>query len=451
MNLRRISVQKYKNLVDFKCEFSDSNISAFIGNNGSGKSNLLEVITEVFSYAKKKCEDNLYKIIVPPDIYGCEIEYEKDGIFYILKYNHPEVSLHCEDKSLSKREMNNALPDNILIYYAGETVRQARTAAETFDERYNYRLKNSDNNSFPGYKYIDYYSVDDLGLLLLTAAVYQGDYYEKLLTLLKCKEIMPEINIMLQNPKGKNQADADTYWGAKGFVQSFLDTLRKYVSSTQNLLAYYSMHFKEIESFAKTSKNESEFFAKLKALKNANYLHWIKLELCGDNGEKFTFDMLSEGEKQLALMFLLTAFTAQDNCLYIFDEFDAYLHLNWQKSFAKLINEARINGHIIFTTHSPATIAGLRRKNVYVMSMGKASPAPSETYNRSLDEIMEEHMLVSMRPLEYSVLVQEFRNAVMHNHKDLALSKLEQIQELIGDEDPFLITARIALNRMEEP
>ena len=78
MRIKRISIEKYKNLVEFKCDFSDSNISAFIGNNGSGKSNLLEVITEVFSYAKKKCEDKLYSIIVPPEIYGCEIEYEKD-------------------------------------------------------------------------------------------------------------------------------------------------------------------------------------------------------------------------------------------------------------------------------------------------------------------------------------------------------------------------------------
>lgn len=449
MKLKQISIQKYKNLVDFKCEFSDSNISAFIGNNGSGKSNLLEAITEVFSYAKKKCEDKLYSIIVPPEIYGCEIEYEKDGIFYTLKYNHSEVSLYCGDKYLSKREMNDALPDNILIYYAGETVRQARTAAETFDEKYNYRLKNSDNNSFPGYKYIDYYSVDDLGLLLLTAAVYKGDYYEKLLTLLKCNEILPEINIMLQNPKGKNQADADTYWGAKGFVLSFLDTLRKYVSSTQNLLAYYSMNFKEIESFAKTSKNESEFFAKLKALKNAKYLHWIMLELRREDGEKFTFDMLSEGEKQLALLYLLTTFTAEDNCLYIFDEFDAYLHLNWQRNFASVITNLNINGHIIFTTHSPATISNIKRQNVFIMNNGKVQPARSDTFNRSLDEIMEEQMLVTMRPKIFTDLEIEFRNAIIHNNKDVAWAKLEQIREIVGDDDPFFITASMALRRME--
>ena len=78
--------------------------------------------------------------------------------------------------------------------------------------------------------------------------------------------------------------------------------------------------------------------------------------------------MLSEGEKQLALLFLLTAFTAEDNCLYIFDEFDAYLHLNWQRLFSKMLNETRVNGHIIFTTHSPASISKIQRNNVYKMS-----------------------------------------------------------------------------------
>ena len=449
MRIKRIAIEKYKNLVDFKCEFSDSNISAFIGNNGSGKSNLLEVITEVFSYAKKKCEDKLYSIIVPPEIYGCEIEYEKDGILYTLKYSHPEVSLHCTGKSLSKRETNAALPDNILIYYAGETMRQARIVAETFDEKYNYRLKNSDNNSFPGYKYIDYYSVDDLGLLLLTAAVYKGDYYERLLKLLNCTAILPEINIMLQNPKGKKQENADTYWGAKGFVQSFLDTLRRSVSSTQNLLAYYSMYFQEIEPFRNSSKNESEFFAKLKALKNAKYLHWIKLELCRDTGEKFTFDMLSEGEKQLALLFLLTTFTSKDNCLYIFDEFDAYLHLNWQRLFFQMINQNQVNGHIIFTTHSPASISKIQKEDVYKMHNGIVSKPLSDTFNRSLDEVMEEQLGVSLRPQEYTDIVDEFRKAVLSNKKGIALAKLEQLEEIVGDNDPFFITARIALERMD--
>lgn len=449
MRIKRIFVEKYKNLENFECVFSDSNISAFIGNNGSGKSNLLEVITEVFSVAKKYCEDNLYSIIVPPEIQGCEIEYEKDGVQYVLKYSKPTVTLYCAGKPLSKQKTNDALPESIMIYYAGETVRQARTAAETLDGKYNHRLKSTDNESFPGYKYIDYYSVDDLSLLLLTAAVYKGEYYEKLLQLLKCKSIVPEINIMLQNPKGKKQANADTYWDARGFVKSFLDALRKYVSSTQNLLAYYSMHFLDVASFKNTAKNEAEFFTKLKAVKNAGYLHWIRLELCGDSGELFSFDMLSEGEKQLALLYLLTTFTTEDNCLYIFDEFDAYLHLNWQRLFSQMIKQTRVKGHIVFTTHSPASISKLQRDEVYKMSNGKVSRPLSDTFNRSLDEVMEEQLGVSLRPQEYTDLVSEFRKAIMHNNKKVALAKLQQIKDFVGEDDPFFITARIALERME--
>lgn len=73
---------------------------------------------------------------------------------------------------------------------------------------------------------------------------------------------------------------------------------------------------------------------------------------------------------------------------------------------------------------------------------------PSETYNRSLDEIMEEHMLVSMRPAKYNDLVQEFREAVMLGRKDLAEEALKKIREIVGESDPFFITAKIALNRM---
>lgn len=447
MRLQRISIKKYKNLHDFDCIFSDVNISAFIGNNGSGKSNLLESISEVFSFAKNYSADKNPNFIICPDIYDCIIEYECDDRNYTLCYSKSEVSLFYGDKKLKKAEMQAALPKTILIYYAGETKRQERTAKTTFDQAYNNKLKRTNNYEFPGFKFMDYYTTDDLGLLLFAALVYKGEYIDNLLNLLQCKEIVSQVSIMLQDPKEK-QENADTYWNARGFVKSFLDELRKYVSSTQDLSSRYVMEFKDIEPLSKISANEGEFFAKLKALRNTGYLEWVKIQFKGKSGEVFDFDTLSEGEKQLSLLLLLLSFTAQDECLYLFDEFDAYLHLNWQKAFSKMINEVAVNGHIVFTTHSPATVSGMHRKNVYIIADGKVGSAPSETYNRSLNEIMEEHMLVSMRPSEYNELVQEFRNAIMQNRKDIAIAKLDQMREIIGDDDPFYITARIALNRM---
>jgi hypothetical protein len=83
------------------------------------------------------------------------------------------------------------------------------------------------------------------------------------------------------------------------------------------------------------------------------------------------------------------------------------------------------------------------------MKNGEVFQPLSDTFNRSLEEIMEEQMEISLRPPEYTELVQEFRNAIMHNNRNLALAKLDQIKEVVGENDPFFITARIALERME--
>ena len=448
MRLLRVTIKKYKNLEDFDCFFPDSNISAFIGNNGSGKSNLLEAITEAFSYAKNRATDKAPWIIPTPELYGCKIIYEYDHQVYLLECDQSDVSISYNGKKLTKLGMEAVLPETIMLYYAGETKRQSIKAQRTYDESYTRKLKATSNDTFPGFKYIDYYSLQDLPLLLITAYAYQGEYYNKLLNLLNCSAIQPRVSFLLTNPT-RSRGSADTYWNARGFVKSFLDECRKFVTSTADKDNHYLMMFDDISPISKLASDESELFAKLKAIQNAGYLQRVLLSFTNKNGSEFYFDELSEGEKQLSLLLLLTSFTAQNNVLYLFDEFDAYLHLNWQRAFAKLLNEVEINGHVILSTHSPATVSGMQRKNVFIMTNGNVGPAPSETYNRSLDEIMEEHMLVSMRPKEYIDLEQEFRNAVIHGRKDLAEEALVKIREIVGENDPFFITARIVLNRME--
>lgn len=448
MRLLRVIIKKYKNLEDFDCVFPDSNISAFIGNNGSGKSNLLEAITEAFSYAKNRTTDKTPWIIPTPDLYGCKIQYEYDRQVYLLECDQSEVSISYNGKKLNKLGMKAVLPETIMLYYAGETRRQSIKAQRTFDNAYVRKLKATSNDTFPGFKYLDYYSLQDLPLLLITAYAYQEEYYNKLLNLLNCSEIQPHASFLLSNPT-RSKGSADTYWNARGFVKSFLDGCRRFVSSTADQPDHYIMSFDDISPIKALAANESELFAKLKAIQNAGYLQRVLMSFSHNNDADVSFDELSEGEKQLSLLLLLTSFTAKNNVLYLFDEFDAYLHLNWQRALSKLIDDTHVNGHVLLTTHSPATISKIHSENVFKMIDGKCYQSASDTYNRSLDEIMEEQMQVSMRPQEFVDLEEEFRNAVIHNRKDIALAKLEQIREIIGEDDPFFITARIVMERMK--
>ena len=58
MKLKYLWVEKYKNLKNIEINFPE-NYSAFIGTNGSGKSNLIEVLAYVFSSLYEKLTPKL--------------------------------------------------------------------------------------------------------------------------------------------------------------------------------------------------------------------------------------------------------------------------------------------------------------------------------------------------------------------------------------------------------
>lgn len=465
MRIKKISIGRYKNLHDFECEFSDSNISAFIGNNGSGKSNLLEVITKAFSNAKNFAAGKNLPFSLEP-VLTCVIEYELHGTDYVLRYNYnaddilaklakepsvpirDEISVCCGEKILTKKEIDAALPDSILLYYAGETLRQKGNAESTYDRFYEEKLKRANSSALPALYFMDYYSIGDLPLLLLTAAVYKGSYYEKFLSFVNCSEISSKFSFILKNP-GKGKGTADTYWNATGFVKYFLDCARRFVTGTRDQSeSQYFMFFDAPEKFRAISTNEFDLFAKLKALRHYGYLEHIGIELVKNDGTTFSSLRLSEGEKQLGLLMLLSSFTAGHECLYLFDEFDAYLHLNWQRQFASNIANTGVAGHILFTTHSPASISQVTMDSLFIMKNGQAIYPESETYNRALDEIMFEQMDVTMHSPEIEKLYEHFKQCIANRDKEAAEKIQQQLVDILNPKDPLLLKLRMTLRRL---
>lgn len=465
MRIKKVSVEKYKNLLNFECEFSDSNIAAFIGNNGSGKSNLLEVITRAFSNAKNYAAGKELPLSLDP-VLACVIEYELRGTGYVLQYNsgvddiisrisanppipnRDEIGIFCNGDELPKSRIDDALPESILLYYAGETLRLKGEAENTYDRYYEEKLKRAKSADLPALCFMDYYSTGDLPLLLLTAAAYKGDYYSKFLSFVGCSEIASKFSFILRNP-GKGKGTADTYWNATGFVKHFLDSARRFVSATRDSAGpQYYMFFDNPENLRAISENEFDLFAKLKALRHYGYLEHIGIELIKKNGAAFSSLRLSEGEKQLGLLMLLTSFTAQHECLYLFDEFDAYLHLNWQRQFASNIANTDVAGHILFTTHSPASISTVKMDNLFIVKDGSVIYPESETYNRALNEIMFEQMDVTMHSPEVETLYDQFKECIAERDKEGAEKIQHKLLEILDEKDPLLLKLRITLRRL---
>lgn len=444
MKLKRVIIKNYKNLKDVEINFPDSNIVAFIGNNGSGKSNILEVIAKVFAYTKNSLQKG--KVVPPPNVVECEIDYSLGGNDYALKFSHGSVLIIKGIAEIVKKSnIEDVLPKSIFLYYAGETKRLAEIEEKNVDDRYSDKLK---QNIFDGYKFIEYFSTRDLDILLLTVAVFQDELLKSIKDYLGDKKLYFPFNLILKNPTNNNKYSGGEYYGAVGFVQSFLDEFRKYVHKTEERKDDYIMSFVDIDKIKTLTKTPSEFFAKMKALKNSGYLDRVVINFHKEFKEPVLLDDISEGEKQILLTSLLTRITEQDDCLYLFDECDAYLHLEWQRKFSSVFETLTTNGQILITTHSPSTISGLRSENVFKVKDGNIDLLISETYNRSLDEIMEENMDVNMRSRDVHMLYDEFKQCIADEDKNRAEEIVSELKKLLDPEDPLFIKLRLALRRL---
>ena len=195
------------------------------------------------------------------------------------------------------------------------------------------------------------------------------------------------------------------------------------------------------------SENCFDLFAKLELLLQADILKEIRFNVIKDD-VSMQLEMLSEGEKQLAQLLCLLEATKEYRALFLLDEFDSFLHPNWQRRFAEIISEIEITGQVLFTTHSPLTLGKMRKENIRILKDGQVFEPSADTFNRDITEVLEEIMDVGKRPVDVEKAMRDFRNSVIHGNKKDALIHENTLRELLSRDDPFWVTAGHLLSRM---
>ena len=74
MKLKKLQIKKYKNLIDFTVDFEPGKgLSILIGNNGLGKSNVLEAISGIFvnAYSAKAIHKFVYSLTYDYFLLSC--------------------------------------------------------------------------------------------------------------------------------------------------------------------------------------------------------------------------------------------------------------------------------------------------------------------------------------------------------------------------------------------
>lgn len=169
MKLKKLQIKKYKNLIDFTVDFeSGKGLSILIGNNGSGKSNVLEAISGIFvnAYSAKAIHKFVYSLTY--EIKGKEVKLEQT--IYRCQY-------YVDGKVIAVKELalRGLLPTNAIALYSGEDKRWWHNYYEPFYLKFTRDINAGTTNTLsPKMYYINKYYWD-IALLSLVYSTAEDD------------------------------------------------------------------------------------------------------------------------------------------------------------------------------------------------------------------------------------------------------------------------------------
>ena len=165
------------------------------------------------------------------------------------------------------------------------------------------------------------------------------------------------------------------------------------------------------------------------------------------DGYKNTIGMIADIAYRMAILNpqLLGDVLTETTGIVLIDEVDLHLHPVWQQRIIRDLQTLFPKVQFIVSTHAPSVISSVKRENMLVLdSDGQPYTLPVEVYGKDANSILSAVMDANHRPVEVQAMFDQFYLAVEKNLPQ-AESILNEIEALIGSEDPELTEARVTL------
>ena len=399
MRLDQLSIRGFKNLRDVDIDFdADKLETVVIGQNGTGKSNVIEAIATIF----RDLADPKHST---PFAY--RLEYSCKGHDVVVDHRHadPEaVNVKVDGRRSSpaglRRNSGQNLPNHVFGYYSGSSERlqaifdapqrkyyEAAIApgAETRIDPRKSELRRLFyvRERYGALALLTYFAFGDpetLGFLKKHLGVTGFD--SALLTLRQ-----PEWGKRPPSPSVRAQSDP-RFWHARGIVRRLLNglweqglapirhdaTVREDYRSQGTIEKQLFLYLKDERSLLELARpfgGEQTFFSFLETLDLSDLVRSIRIWVAREGATSaIPFHEISDGERQLLSVLGMMRFAAHDDSLFLLDEPDTHLNPAWKWNYLSLVNEVaglNSNCHVIMTSHDPLTIAGLERSQVQIL------------------------------------------------------------------------------------
>ena len=338
MRIKEIKIANFKNL-DVSLENNTSGIMAFIGNNGSGKSNLLEAISAIFKhlYDKKEKDIPFNFSLIYTTFNGRTVEITKKELLVTTKIDNQ-----------GNLDFYSCLPKQIVAIYSGEEDRLWREYYKPIYDDFISKISKSFQEEFPKMLYLNkfYWHISLLCLLLNRFNNPEDKFCEEILGINNVHSVKFEFKKNYQGYPSNNVLQFISTIDAKD--EYTLDELQEVIKNydINEVFKYLYIAFTP---------------------KNTKILENITIEY----NDNLKIEDFSEGEKKMILIKAALEFAGQEDSLFILDEPDAHIHLSNKMQIKKVLEEYEQNRQVIITTHSPTLTKAIPKEGIYCLEKGK--------------------------------------------------------------------------------
>lgn len=413
MRLVSVAIDHFKNLNDVVINFDQTSpYTVFVGENGAGKSNMIEALTTIFRDLD----------LDSPSTLSYKLEYKCRGNYIRVEADagsSPQIRVKTpKDQSYKRLSRKSFMADDtknrplyrpafVFGYYSGPSDRLAELYDKHRDRFYQWIIRPRDQRTQDGP--VDpnslrrlFYAQTLHGQFALLAFFMSSDSAaeEDRLFLREHLQIegLDSVLFALQDPPWNRKGGDPRFWNAEGEVADFLGRLyssalapmrmprRIQTDLTKNPLTDCLYLFlpdqASLRQVYSTYPDQYAFFTALESTHLSKLLSEVRTRVRltpSLGGGNVTYRDLSEGEQQLLLVLGLLKFTARDEALFLLDEPDTHLNPAWSTQYLGFLDrfirtrERQDSCHLVMSSHDPLVFAGLSRSQVRIFRRNDGS------------------------------------------------------------------------------
>lgn len=411
MQLRYLAIPQFRNLRNLEVSFASELESvsstpgntpakrirshALIGQNGTGKSNLIEALITLFRDVDLDREA-AFDYTLEYEIRGHIVRIRADT----AKQKRPYVWVDgkSESQGFLVKHAREYLPSHVFAYYSGKNER-IETLFRTHQERYKQLLRQDDDDLM---RRLFYCRGGHSQLVLLACLLSDDPVFKKLLSNLNIEAIESALFVLKKPYSARDLDEKDIelgdsrFWFRRGtVVNGFLDKLWQIawapVQETrlaaidfrrrpekQELLYLFVPDNKRLKKLGEEVGTPERFFRYAEAAYIGDLLEEVRITVKKSKGHggDVEFKQLSEGELQMLTVLGLMRITREDHCLFLLDEPDTHLNPIWKLRYFDDIEgvlssekDSLVQGEsqILITTHDPMMVGSLKREQVHIL------------------------------------------------------------------------------------